>query len=146
MHAKDRPRSWNAGRRAGPELDHIDPFWRLWLQVMKIDTDFRGAEPLLHEQAIQATGLSDFGPYGEYRDGLQALLDAIERLMKGRTTFIIAHRLSTLRSANRILVLDHGEIVEQGVHSELMERGGLYESLYRQQIEFAGAQSSRGSE
>src|SRR4030095_9457665 len=50
------------------------------------------------------------------------LLEAIERLMKGRTTFIIAHRLSTLRSADRILVLDHGEIVEQGVHSELIER------------------------
>jgi ABC-type multidrug transport system fused ATPase/permease subunit len=74
------------------------------------------------------------------------LLEAIERLMKGRTTFIIAHRLSTLRSANRILVLDHGEVVEQGLHGELMERGGLYQSLYRQQIEFAGAQSSPSSE
>jgi ATP-binding cassette subfamily B protein len=66
--------------------------------------------------------------------------------MKGRTTFIIAHRLSTLRSADRILVLDHGEIVEQGVHSELIERAGLYESLYRHQTEFAGAQSSPDSE
>jgi ATP-binding cassette, subfamily B, bacterial len=74
------------------------------------------------------------------------LLEAIERLMKGRTTFIIAHRLSTLRSADRILVLDHGEIVEQGVHSELIERAGLYESLYRHQTEFAGAQSSPDSE
>ncbi len=74
------------------------------------------------------------------------LLEAIERLMKGRTTFIIAHRLSTLRSANRILVLDHGEIVEQGVHSELIERAGLYESLYRHQTEFAGAQSRPDSE
>ena len=46
---------------------------------MKIDTAFKAAEPILHEQASQATGLSDFGPYSEYRDGLHALLDAIDR-------------------------------------------------------------------
>jgi len=58
--------------------------------------------------------------------------------MVGRTTFIIAHRLSTIRQADRILVLDHGEIVEQGRHVELMARGGLYASLYRQQMEVTG--------
>jgi ATP-binding cassette subfamily B protein/subfamily B ATP-binding cassette protein MsbA len=63
------------------------------------------------------------------------LLDALDRLMKGRTTFIIAHRLSTIRNANRIIVIDHGQIVEQGCHSELMARDGLYAGLYRQQIE-----------
>jgi len=66
------------------------------------------------------------------------LLDALNRLMAGRTTFIIAHRLSTIRQADRILVLDHGEIVEQGRHAELMARRGLYASLYRQQMEVTG--------
>jgi ATP-binding cassette subfamily B protein/subfamily B ATP-binding cassette protein MsbA len=63
------------------------------------------------------------------------LLDALERLMQGRTTFIIAHRLSTIRNADRILVLDHGRIVEQGRHAELMRQDRLYTKLYRQQIE-----------
>jgi ATP-binding cassette, subfamily B, bacterial len=65
------------------------------------------------------------------------LLEALDRLMQGRTTFIIAHRLSAIRSAHRILVIDHGEIVEQGRHVELMARGGLYASLYQQQMESA---------
>jgi ATP-binding cassette subfamily B protein/subfamily B ATP-binding cassette protein MsbA len=70
------------------------------------------------------------------------LLDALERLMQGRLTFIIAHRLSTIRNADRILVLDHGEIVDQGRHSDLMTRDGLYASLYRQQMEFTRHESS----
>ena len=64
-----------------------------------------------------------------------ALLDALDRLSEGRTTFIIAHRLSTIRNANRILVLDHGELVEEGSHRELVERDGLYARLYRQQMQ-----------
>jgi ATP-binding cassette subfamily B protein len=71
------------------------------------------------------------------------LLDALERLMEGRLTFIIAHRLSTIRRADMILVLDHGEIVEQGTHVELLARGGLYASLYRQQMEFARHDASQ---
>jgi ATP-binding cassette subfamily B protein len=66
------------------------------------------------------------------------LLNALELLMKGRTTFVIAHRLSTIRNADRILVLDRGEIVEQGRHAELMARGGLYASFYRQQVDSSG--------
>jgi ABC-type multidrug transport system fused ATPase/permease subunit len=56
-------------------------------------------------------------------------LDALDRLMAGRTTFLIAHRLSTIRSADHIIVLDHGRVVEQGSHDELMRRGGLYKQL-----------------
>jgi hypothetical protein len=62
------------------------------------------------------------------------LLDALARLMEKRTTLIIAHRLSTIQNAARILVLDHGEIVEQGRHAELVALDGLYASLYQQQM------------
>lgn len=55
---------------------------------------------------------------------------ALNRLMKDRTTFIIAHRLSTVQHADRILVLDHGRIVQQGTHRELLAGGGLYKQLY----------------
>ena len=65
------------------------------------------------------------------------LLDALRRLMRGRTTFVIAHRLSTIRHADQILVLDHGQIVERGRHAELLARGGLYASFYRQQMEIS---------
>ena len=61
----------------------------------------------------------------------QMILDALEDLMVGRTTFMIAHRLSTIRHADKIIVLNHGEIVEQGTHNELMAREGLYKQLYR---------------
>ncbi len=56
--------------------------------------------------------------------------EAIDRLLKGRTVFVIAHRLSTVQHATRILVLDHGHIVERGRHEELLEKGGLYRRLY----------------
>jgi subfamily B ATP-binding cassette protein MsbA len=59
---------------------------------------------------------------------------ALDNLRKGRTTFVIAHRLSTVRNADRILVLDGGKIVEQGTHAELMARGGLYRRLFERQF------------
>ena len=59
---------------------------------------------------------------------------SLERLMAGRTTLVIAHRLSTVQKADKILVLDSGRIVEQGRHGELLSQGGLYASLYRMQF------------
>lgn len=60
---------------------------------------------------------------------------AMDNLMKGRTSFVIAHRLSTIRDADLILVMDHGDIVEQGTHHELLKKGGFYAKLYYSQFE-----------
>lgn len=63
---------------------------------------------------------------------------AMENLAKGRTSFVIAHRLSTIRNADLILVMDDGDIVEQGTHTELLARNGFYANLYNSQFEPAG--------
>ncbi len=60
--------------------------------------------------------------------------DALEKLLVGRTTLIIAHRLSTVRRADRLVVLDHGRVVEQGTHADLLAQGGLYARLYQRQF------------
>ncbi len=60
---------------------------------------------------------------------------AMDNLMKGRTSFIIAHRLSTIKNADLILVMNHGDIVEQGTHEELLQKGGFYQELYNSQFE-----------
>ena len=59
--------------------------------------------------------------------------DGLRRLRQGRTTFVIAHRLSTIRSADQILVMDRGRIVQRGSHEQLLREGGLYRSLYERQ-------------
>jgi ATP-binding cassette subfamily B protein len=64
---------------------------------------------------------------------------ALERLMQGRTTIVIAHRLATVRAADRIVVMDQGRIVEEGAHEVLVRRGGLYARLARLQFEDAAA-------
>lgn len=62
---------------------------------------------------------------------------AFDRLMEGRTSFIVAHRLSTIRNASVILVMQDGQIVEQGTHQELLDRGGAYSRLYYSQFQKA---------
>ena len=62
---------------------------------------------------------------------------AMEKLMKGRTCFVIAHRLSTIKDADLILVMNEGDIIEQGTHEELLAKGGFYEKLYNSQFEEA---------
>jgi subfamily B ATP-binding cassette protein MsbA len=77
---------------------------------------------------------------------------ALDRLMRGRTTIVIAHRLSTVERADRILVLDRGRIVEEGTHGELLERAGLYHRLYTRRfvdedsVRKAEADSSQGED
>ena len=60
--------------------------------------------------------------------------EAFDTLMKGRTSFIVAHRLSTIRKASLILVMRDGKIIEQGTHEELIENGGFYKTLYNSQF------------
>ena len=61
------------------------------------------------------------------------VFEALDRLMSGKTTFVIAHRLTTIRKADLILVMDKGRIVERGTHDELVSQGGLYAELERLQ-------------
>ncbi len=65
----------------------------------------------------------------------QQIQQAMRRLMEHKTCFVIAHRLSTIQNADVILVVNHGEIVEQGTHGELMERKGFYFQMYQAQFE-----------
>ena len=77
----------------------------------------------------EATSSLDSESEAKIQDGLRSL-------RRGRTTFVIAHRLSTIRSADQILVLEHGEIVERGTHEELLALGGRYRVLYDKQYKF----------
>ena len=62
------------------------------------------------------------------------LQEAMHKVMEGRTSFVIAHRLSTIRNADLILVVENGDIMEQGTHEELLAKKGVYEKLYRSQF------------
>jgi ABC-type multidrug transport system fused ATPase/permease subunit len=63
---------------------------------------------------------------------------ALEELMKGRTTLVVAHRLSTIQSASMILVMENGHIAERGTHEELIQAGNLYRKLYYKQYAVSG--------
>ena len=63
--------------------------------------------------------------------------EAFDKLMEGRTSFVVAHRLSTIRNASLILVMRDGKIIEQGTHEELLARGGFYHTLYNSQFQRA---------
>ena len=87
--------------------------------------------------AMPAGGPDGWAPADEATSSVDTrtevlIQDAMHRLMKGRTTFVIAHRLSTVRNADLILVLKDGELVEHGRYDELVRRGGLFAELDRQ--------------
>ena len=67
----------------------------------------------------------------------QQIQAAMDNLMKGRTSFIIAHRLSTIKNADLILVMNQGDIIEQGTHEELLAKDGFYANLYNSQFQEA---------
>ena len=64
----------------------------------------------------------------------ERILHGLREVMRQRTSIIVAHRMSTVRDADVIAVLDHGRLVEQGSHDELLARGGVYAELYRKQL------------
>ncbi|HEY0570697.1 MAG TPA: ABC transporter transmembrane domain-containing protein [Enterovirga sp.] len=76
----------------------------------------------------------------------RAVQSALDRLMRGRTTLVIAHRLATVRQADRILVFDHGRVVEEGTHERLVQRGGLYARLAALQFETRAAAHPEAAE
>jgi len=68
----------------------------------------------------------------------------MNELMKGRTSFVIAHRLSTIKDADLILVMNHGSVIEQGDHEELLAKGGFYADLYNSQFSKGGFDQEAG--
>ncbi len=120
-------------------------FW-LSLLAFPLFAVIGGAVPLLirSSEPIRVVALIEEGPQAgglaqAVRDALDTeaerhIQSALAQLVRNRTTFVIAHRLSTVEEADRIIVLDQGAIAESGTHSELIEQGGLYSQLHRLQF------------
>jgi ATP-binding cassette, subfamily B, multidrug efflux pump len=64
----------------------------------------------------------------------ERILSALSDMMHGRTTILISHRVSTVRNADRIIVLEHGTVMEEGTHEQLLRNGGYYADLYQKQL------------
>lgn len=131
---------------AAAQASHVDQFVRAlpagYATMLGNDGDSlsRGQRQLISIARAQLAGrgvliLDEATSSVDSRTEAQ-IRQAMARLRQGRTSFVIAHRLSTVRDADLILVMDHGRIVEQGNHQELMAGGGFYAALYRAQ--FAG--------
>ncbi|WP_456505977.1 ABC transporter ATP-binding protein [Arthrobacter sp. UYCu723] len=137
---------------AAAQASHVDQFVRSlpdgYATVLGDDGDSlsRGQRQLVSIARAQLAGrsilvLDEATSSVDSRTEVQ-IRQAMQRLRHGRTSFVIAHRLSTVRDADLILVMDHGRIVEHGTHQQLMARGALYTDLY--QAQFAGREQRRG--
>lgn len=141
-----RPGASDGEITAAAQASHVDQFVRAlpagYATMLGNDGDSlsRGQRQLISIARAQLAGrgvliLDEATSSVDSRTEAQ-IRQAMARLRQGRTSFVIAHRLSTVRDADLILVMDHGRIVEQGNHQELMAGGGFYAALYRAQ--FAG--------
>ncbi|WP_395940427.1 ABC transporter ATP-binding protein [Arthrobacter sp. UKPF54-2] len=147
-----RPGAADADITAAAQASHVDQFVRAlpagYATMLGNDGDSlsRGQRQLISIARAQLAGrsiliLDEATSSVDSRTEVQ-IRQAMARLRQGRTSFVIAHRLSTVRDADLILVMDHGRIVEQGNHQELMAGEGLYTGLYRAQ--FAGREQFDG--
>jgi ATP-binding cassette subfamily B protein len=149
-----RPEADEAAVRRAAELAAADGFIRLMPEGYATTVGERGvtlsggqrqriaiARAILKDAPIllldEATSALD-------AESEHAVQEALDRLMQGRTTLVIAHRLATVRSADRILVMDRGRIVEEGTHDVLVARGGLYARLAR--LQFSEVEPSAAAE
>ncbi|WP_395858427.1 ABC transporter ATP-binding protein [Arthrobacter sp. KBS0702] len=147
-----RPGASDADITAAAQASHVDQFVRAlpagYATMLGNDGDSlsRGQRQLISIARAQLAGrsiliLDEATSSVDSRTEVQ-IRQAMSKLRQGRTSFVIAHRLSTVRDADLILVMDHGRIVEQGNHQELMAGEGLYTGLYRAQ--FAGREEFDG--
>ena len=101
-----------------------------------LDRPVTGVADAELQQIILSGRLSPYDPYLPLARGARSMrVQAMQELMHGRTCFVIAHRLSTIQNADKILVVDHGDVVEQGNHDQLMAKKGFYYKLYASQFE-----------
>ncbi len=144
--AYGRPRASLEAVRAAGRVAHVDEF---------TDRFERGYDTVVGERGVRLSGgerqrvaiarailadprilILDEATSSLDSQAEQLIQDGLRALRRGRTTFVIAHRLSTIQSADQILVLDGGRIVERGTHQELLARGGRYRQLYDTQYRF----------